>query len=491
MNRSLFLLATLSLLTSACPATSGNGDSTVPPDSPPTQADDDDTGAPPSSDAAALCEPENSDPSDTPALAFSIGSQFFMARADGSKEMIRDFAASEEDEVLIRSVVTAGGFSAVLGRSEIEGQFFATFNEDGDLIAEGFRHHTTLPYINDMYLSSEGWLTAYTGNWSGFVVSPDGNYMELPGVIPTAAPFAAGRVSVVRGESTDHERAWWTPESGLEPLAFTPREFLLHRVGGHLVYSADVGEGDLQLILEDGDTVTQIDLPDDAPRVESFEADRWLLLGSAPHMDGAFRTLRVDIEEHTVEDLSVVLPEGFRTMRNGKLDTDSSGALLLPIRTDGAAGLFRSEHGVEWELLGEAVYGAMHLVNGNRGGAVLSRSIPNIGSPFVDEEYGELDSSWEPIEGDHFQFIRQSDGHTWLLPTAPEGEFWDWGWAEDSRPRHYVSMDGTCAAYWDTKTSEEVTLRLVHIDGGPVDMEVLSGTTAASSQAGPISFYDL
>lgn len=491
MTRSLLPLATLALLTSACPAASGSLDIVVPLGSAPVPGDDDDTETPPISQAAALCAPESSEPSDTPAIAFSVGSEFFIARADGTSERIHDFAASEDDSARVRSIVTAGGFSAVLGRSDAAGQFFATFDADGELIAEGFRNNTNLPYIHDMYLSDEGWLTAYTGSWSGFVVSPDGDYMELPGVVPTAAPFSAGRVSVVRGEWFDHERAWWTPQNGLEPLAFEPREFLLHRVGRHLVYSADVGDGDIQLVLEDGETVERIDVPDDAPRVESIETDRWILLGGPTRSGPSFRTLRVDTRTGTVEDLAAVLPEGFWTMRSGRLDVDAGGALLLPIRTDGAAGLFRSEHGVEWELVGEAVYGAMSLVNGNRGGAVLSRSVPNIGSSFVDEEYGDLDSSWTPIEGDHLQFIRPSDGQTWLLPAPPNGGFWDWNWAEETRPRHYVSMDGTCAAYWETDTREDVRLRLVHIDSGPVDAAVLPDTTAAGSQAGPIAFYSL
>ena len=487
MTRSLFLLTALGLLTSACPAPSDSSTTPPPTDPPPL----DDELPPVTSEASALCDPTNLEPSDVPAITFTNASLLVRVLADGTEEILHDFATAEHDEVSIRSLITAGSFSAVLGRSDVSGQFFATFDSDGELIAKDFRNGTSLPHINDMYLNEEGWMTAYTGQWSGFVVSPEGNYMELPNVVPTAAPFAGGRVSVVRNEWAEHERAWWTPESGLEPLAFSPREFLLHRVGDHLVYTADVGDGDLQLILEDGETVEQIDLPDDAPRVEPIETERWVMLGGAPHSGNAFRVIRVAPSTGTIQDLDVELPEGFWTMRNGTLDLDATGALILPIRTDGAAGLFRSENGLDWELIGEAVYGMMNLVNGNRGGAVLSRAVPNMGSPFTDEEYGQIDTSWTPIEGDHFQFIRPSDGQSWVLPAAPAGEFWGWGWAEDTRAQHYISRDGTCAAYWDTESQSGPQLRLIHIDEGPLDLMLSSGDGSISSQVGPIAFYNL
>ena len=131
----------------------------------------------------------------------------------------------------------------------------------------------------------------------------------------------------------------------------------------------------------------------------------------------------------------------------------------------------------------------MELSNGHRGGSSLSRAVPNIGSPFVDEYYGELDSSWSPIEGDHFQFVRHSDGQAWLLPGAPAAEIWDFTWAEEARPAQHVSADGSCAVYWATDREGWAQLRLVQIESGPLPEELLGEAVVEGHEAGPAVFF--
>ena len=78
-----------------------------------------------------------------------------------------------------------------LGRSDSL-QSFGMFDEDGELIAEGFRNNTTRP--TSTRCNSERGRMAYGHTGIIGFVHPEGEY-TTHSLVPTAAPFAGSRVS--------------------------------------------------------------------------------------------------------------------------------------------------------------------------------------------------------------------------------------------------------------------------------------------------------
>jgi hypothetical protein len=287
--------------------------------------------------------------------------------------------------------------------------------------------------LDGFFLSDRGMLVA--GRSLGddmltYAARDTGLLATTGGVRPIAEPAPSGRVLVRNVDPLSSEviLSWFDPCSGeLHPSRESARKihWSFRTWGYRLVYPDDVDR--TQLVIEDPEGSTSIDLGEEGELIEIHPAGHALLETAVPG-----RVLLADLNAHTARAVTIELPAGWTSMNSARPASD--GRLYMPMRTSAVGALQVTTDGLSWAPVGlpiGEVYGA--AARETNGTFYLYGNVNAVMIP-----------PWDPpppgvvrLDDNSVQVARE-DGTSVVIADLPPGS----SWLDDFR----LATDGGCVS---------------------------------------------
>jgi len=307
-------------------------------------------------------------------LAWSQGAALVALDADGAARVLEPGGAGET----LTEVVTDGAGRIALHRQRREGTTthvtYRLLGADGapvwtrtqTVVAAGSPLRTTRT-LQRLEMGAAGAVFAQHAHWDGMRqsalewIAPDGASVWREGV-DLVQTLGGGQAALVQ-RSVDGaptlER--WEPAEGRVSAFGPPPGAALHRFElGARTVELRAAEGAVSVVVVDGPSAPALRLPFstlDALRVDATHPAGVLLVSRRDAPDEA---LRVDVARGTVTALPLRFGPALRRVGVGaEAALDAEGGVLLLLRDDRAARLYRTMDGQRWSPLGRPFAGTL------------------------------------------------------------------------------------------------------------------------------------
>jgi hypothetical protein len=301
-----------------------------------------------------------------------------------------------------------------------------------------------------LFLSGDDWLAAAgpalgatsTPPSATLLVSPDGHEDRLVGWLALAPPFSGPVVAVRNAGGAGG--GWWQP-TGSEVVALEQPGSVdpAFAFADRLVY---VATADANRIL----VSERVAPPHDAVStnlatdIVATAPPGWVLLASSLGADGGTSLARFDALTGAVAQPMPIYPAGFRALGGAAAaSVDADGSIVMPLRNDYTAGVFRFSPGsTDWSLIGRTMGQVESVQVTARSGTFVIEALGTNGvfvptqvwnAPAPPGDAPELLQS-------STQVVRPDTGESHVLPAM----------------HPVVSEDGLCVAYGSPATTWSV-----------------------------------
>ena len=409
---------------------------------------------------AAACDFEAPVDPNASVLAWIRGRDVVILRGDGNSFVPFTFDKGLDKPWMWGQLAAQDGFVAAT---------LTAYGDDGNTVAETVllsakgavlwkSDGAALGYGNQ-FLGEKG--TLAISSWgpdgaSGYVVWPDGNVAEVPGVIPIGGPTAAGRFpALLTPDSYIQEYGWSAP--GVESVPF---EYGVYyggapvESGGVLYYlgMTDEASGSLALVAESEDATGALPLSAETAYLGNVAAPFALV------RDDYIWNAPQSLANPLAGTAKSVAPPGdlsaFGMAYYNGATVDDEGSVLLFARGASAGGLYRTKDlGASWQRVGKSLSHVWDAQIAARGGTFVVAATDSPG-------YFPMDPWEEPAPGESpadalgpsVEVARPAEGISRSLDAAASS--------------FVLSKTGSCLAY----TAAD-RLRVIHVGGG-ADLEV-------------------
>lgn len=409
---------------------------------------------------AAACDFQAPVDPDASVLAWIRGRDVVILRGDGSTFVPFTFDKGVDKPWMWGQLAARDGFVAAT---------LTAYGDDGNTVAETvllsakgavlWKSDGAVGGYGNQFLGEKG--TLALSSWApdgatAFVVWPDGNVAEVPGVIPIGGPTAKGRFpALLTPDSYLQEYGWSAPGAEAAPLEYgvyyggAPVES-----GGVLYYlgMTDEESGSLALVAESEAATGALPLSADAAYLGNVAAPFAMVrddyVWSSPQI----------LANPLAGTAKSVAPPGdlyaFGMAYYNGATVDDEGSVLLFARGASAGGLYRTKDlGASWQRVGKSLSQVWDAQIAARGGTFVVAATDDAG-------YFPMDTWEEPAPGESpadakgpsVEVVRPADGISRSLDPAATS--------------FVLSKTGSCLAY----TAAD-RLRVINVADG-ADLEV-------------------
>lgn len=269
------------------------------------------------------------------------------------------------------------------------------------------------------------------------VISTDGTSRWRSEAAAVGPLDEAGRVPVEEYPNSATPVRWWSPATdSLSPLG-AGGEAGRAVVSGPFTVAWELADAGVLLTSHRGARSDRFTLPFASLDGFSFDArDEGWLLATRRGDDGAMH--RIDLANGRMEAITARYPERFGVGEDRRPGLTSDGALMTVMSDGEWAGLYRSEDGARWTLVGRHVTGTLGVETSERAGTYVVRAHNDL---FVGMEWPERVRD-EPggLRGPSQHVVRPSTGRDVVLFAGdPERGF--------GAPEVAISPTGRCVAW--------------------------------------------
>ncbi len=417
-------------------------------------------------------------------LAWADGHDLYFVHGDGSKHSVHTFSIQplQGETELTFNVVARGGFvAATAGGGDGEA---ILLNDQGKVIWQSV---TKGSWLQEPQLNDAGWLVLRhalaDGSGTAVVVSSDGTERSVPSISPIGHAFADGQFPAFdEKQEGSAAYSWRHLDGSVAPLAH-PADDQPSLSRDDIVYmTSDTPK--TQLVTERPGKATTLAVGGDSPSLASVTRSGWALVFTSVGNLSAGYTL---VDTTTQAATPISLPSGERSfgMRTfyGPALTES-GEIVIPLRDDHTASLFRTDAASKgtWTKIGPTFAGITTMSAAANGGTYVVET---------STENGFFQSDPWPAAGPTDPKAERTGAATVIVrPAKNVARDLDaivTGFAPDALT---LSDDGLCIAYVgggsaDAGANVGGTLRLLEVENGgaPIDVGTLSGASASAASS--------
>lgn len=403
-------------------------------------------------------------------LAWSQGAALVALDADGTARVLDPGGAGET----LTEVVTDGAGRIALHRQRREGTTtqvtYRLLGADGapvwsraqTVVAAGSPLRTTRT-LQRLAMGAAGTVFAQHAHWDGMRqsalewIAPDGASVWREGVDLVQTLRAGQDALVQRSVDGAPTLERWEPAEGRVSAFGPPPGEALHRFElGARTVELRAADGAVIVAVVDGPFAPALRLPFASLAALSVAATHPAGVLLLSRRDAPDEALRVDVARGTVTAMTLRFGPALRRVVGAEAALDDEGGVLLLLRDDRAARVYRTMDGQRWSPLGRpfaGTLGAELRVQGDA--AVVYAHDGFFGGEAWPDAAGDTPDT---LRGVSLQVLRRGGAHN-LAFAAPDAALQGLSLAPT------LSADGGCVA-WATARPEEATVEVVNLRNG-------------------------